>query len=323
MITAKLEEKETRVDKWAAISGKWKFTKIFANYIGPTPDQSAHLVGLTRSSSRFVGLARSSSRFRDGQICTKMKLNTDEATEGGIFVRFQSPESPYAIAQIGAFNTAYAVSEFRPGLGWFARASAGALSNLNVSEPHELKVTVIGQSIRLTVDDVEVLSTTFSVPLEGTGFGLFTAGDEPVEFSETRIIGDPPKIFVIMPFAEPFDTLYKQVINPVATDLGFEVVRVDEVVGPGIIIEDIQRQIESSHAVIAEISSQNPNVFYELGYAHALRKPAILLVRRSDGPAMPFDIRSYRAIFYDDSIGGKNAVERNLQQHLTAILGGG
>ncbi len=139
---------------------------------------------------------------------------------------------------------------------------------------------------------------------------------------ETRIIGNPPKIFVMMPLAEPFDTLYREVINPVATDLGFEVVRVDEVVGPGIIIEDIQRQIEGAHAVVAEISTQNPNVFYELGYAHALQKPAVLLVRRSDGAAMPFDIRSYRAIFYDDSIGGKKTVERNLEQHLRAILAG-
>jgi hypothetical protein len=251
-----------------------------------------------------------------------VKLSKNAATAGGFFVRFHSPDSPYAIAQIGGWDRAYAIGEYQPGFGWVARASAGALSNLNISEPHEITVAVVGQSIKLTVDEVEVLNTTFSIPLEGTGFGLYAYDDAPVEFTETKIVGNPPKIFVIMPFAEPFDTLYREVINPVASGLGFEVVRVDEVVGPGVIIEDIQRQIESSHAVVAEISSQNPNVFYELGYAHALRKPAILLVRRSDGPSMPFDIRSYRAIFYDDSIGGKKTVERNLQQHLNAILGG-
>ena len=72
---------------------------------------------------------------------------------------------------------------------------------------------------------------------------------------------------------------------------------------------------------MAEISTQNPNVFYELGYAHALRKPAILLVRRQEGQKMPFDVSGYRAIFYDDSIGGKKAVERTLEQHLKAVLG--
>jgi len=43
-------------------------------------------------------------------------------------------------------------------------------------------------------------------------------------------------------------------------------------------------------------------------------------VRRQDGEKMPFDIRSYRAIFYDDSIGGKKTVETNLRQHINAIL---
>jgi hypothetical protein len=306
------DETETRIEKWAAINGKWPFSKTSAEYLGPEPDQPAPP----------IGLARGSARFRDGLICSTVKLSRNENTSAGFFVRFQSTDAPYALAQIGAGNRAYAISEYQPGAGWIARKSAGSLSNLSINEPHEVRVSVAGQSIKLTVDDVEVLSTSFSIPLEGTGFGLYSYGDAPIVFTETRIIGDPPKIFVIMPFAEPFDTLYRQVIHPVASELGFQVVRVDEVVGPGIIIEDIQRQIESSHAVVAEISTQNPNVFYELGYAHALHKPAILLVRRSDGPSMPFDIRSYRAIFYDDGIGGKNTVERNLQQHLTAILGG-
>jgi nucleoside 2-deoxyribosyltransferase len=70
--------------------------------------------------------------------------------------------------------------------------------------------------------------------------------------------------------------------------------------------------------VIAEITAPNQNVFYELGYAHALNKPTILLARR--GRELPFDIRSYRVIFYDDTIGGKPEVERNLIKHLQSVL---
>lgn len=70
--------------------------------------------------------------------------------------------------------------------------------------------------------------------------------------------------------------------------------------------------------MIAEITSPNQNVFYELGYAHALNKPTILLARR--GKELPFDIRSYRVIFYEDTIGGKPVVEENLRKHLKAIL---
>jgi hypothetical protein len=311
MSAAKADGHETRVEKWAAISGKWKFTKTLCRYEGPSTNQP----------TPHVGLARASNRFRDGTICVHVKLSKNQATTGGVFLRFQSTDSPYGIAAIGAYDAAYAISEYYPGAGWVARARAGSLTNLNVADAHDMKVSVMGQSVRLTVDDVDVLTASFSSPFEGTGLGLFAFEDAPVEFTDARIVGTPPSIFVMMPFAEPFDTLYREVINPVARGLGFEVVRVDEVVGPGVIIDDIQRQIESSHAVVAEISTQNPNVFYELGYARALRKPAILLVRRANGSAMPFDIRGYRAIFYDDSIGGKRTVERNLEQHLKAILG--
>jgi nucleoside 2-deoxyribosyltransferase len=93
---------------------------------------------------------------------------------------------------------------------------------------------------------------------------------------------------------------------------------IDELAGPGIIFEDIKRPIAEAKIVVAEITAPNQNVFYELGYAHALNKPTILLAQR--GKELPFDIRSYRVIFYDDSIGGKPALERNLQKHLEAIL---
>ena len=97
--------------------------------------------------------------------------------------------------------------------------------------------------------------------------------------------------------------------------------------------EQIVKQIKAGckqkgvqEVVIAEISpaggelnNYNPNVFYELGYAHALGKPTILLARR--GSKLPFDINSYRVVFYDDTIGGKAEVEENLRKHLAAITG--
>ena len=70
--------------------------------------------------------------------------------------------------------------------------------------------------------------------------------------------------------------------------------------------------------MIAEITPANQNVFYELGYAHALKKPTILLAER--GKELPFDISGYRCLFYENSIGGKKAVEDGLREHLEAIL---
>ncbi|MCY4482640.1 MAG: hypothetical protein OXC12_07180 [Spirochaetaceae bacterium] len=96
--------------------------------------------------------------------------------------------------------------------------------------------------------------------------------------------------------------------------------RADDVFRPGIILQDIINSLLDADLVIAEVTPPNPNVFYELGYAHALAKPTVLLARR--GGELPFDISGYRVIFYDDSIGGKPQVETTLDMHLANIMRG-
>jgi nucleoside 2-deoxyribosyltransferase len=60
---------------------------------------------------------------------------------------------------------------------------------------------------------------------------------------------------------------------------------------------------------------------YELGYAHALQKPTILLANRQI-EKLPFDISGYRVIFYDDTIGGKRGIEGLLERYLEDIRRG-
>ena len=57
--------------------------------------------------------------------------------------------------------------------------------------------------------------------------------------------------------------------------------------------------ITSTDLVIADVSRENPNVFYELGYAHALRKNTILLVSKDANPRFPFDIAGSYVFSYD------------------------
>jgi nucleoside 2-deoxyribosyltransferase len=101
--------------------------------------------------------------------------------------------------------------------------------------------------------------------------------------------------------------------------VGLSVLRADESYDAGILLQDIIRRLIEATVVIAEISPENPNVFYELGYAHAREKPTILLAQR--GRKLPFDVSGYRVIFYDDSIKGKRDVEQQLRRHLESILG--
>ena len=122
-----------------------------------------------------------------------------------------------------------------------------------------------------------------------------------------------------MQFTEQFNELYDEVIRPVCEGLEVNAYRASDIYRPGAILQDILQGLDESYVVIADVTPANPNVFYELGYSHAFKKPVILLAER--GTNLPFDISGYRVIFYDNTIGGKSAVESDLRRHLTSILG--
>ncbi len=106
--------------------------------------------------------------------------------------------------------------------------------------------------------------------------------------------------FVLMPFDPHFDDVYKIGIKEAAQRLGIVAQRVDEQIYAEGILERIYRQIEAADIIIADMSEQNPNVFYEVGYAHAKNKLCILLT--SSGEDIPFDLKHRRHIVYGDSV---------------------
>lgn len=106
--------------------------------------------------------------------------------------------------------------------------------------------------------------------------------------------------FVLMPFHEEFDDIYKLGIKETSIALDIKAERVDEQIYREGILERIYRQIEAADIIIADMSGQNPNVFYEVGYAHAKEKLCILLTKQSTD--IPFDLKHHRHIVYNDSI---------------------
>ena len=171
----------------------------------------------------------------------------------------------------------------------------------------------------LSVDGVRVLDHTLRMPFNREQIGLYAHGHEPVEFGTVEISSRTPSAFVVMQFTTQFDMLYEEVIRPVCEGLGVDAYRASDIFRPGVILQDILQGLDGSNIVIADVTPANPNVFYELGYSHAIRKPVILLAERDT--ALPFDISGYRVIFYDNTIGGKSAVEADLRRHLNSILG--
>lgn len=131
--------------------------------------------------------------------------------------------------------------------------------------------------------------------------------------------GSPKKleqryIFTIIPFSQDFDDVYYLGIHETVTNLGYLCKRVDEEEFVGDIVSEIYELITNASLIIAEVSVQNPNVYYELGYAHAQRKPVILLTKDID--AAPFDLRGQNHIIYNRIVD----LRKKLKDRLSSIL---
>jgi hypothetical protein len=126
-------------------------------------------------------------------------------------------------------------------------------------------------------------------------------------------VSDPADTFafVLMPFASEFDDVYRLGIKEPAATLGIRAERVDEQIYAEGILDRIYRQIDAADIIIADMSGQNANVFYEVGYAHAKDKLCLLLT--NDAADIPFDLKHKRHIVYRDSI-------QTLREQLTKDL---
>lgn len=102
--------------------------------------------------------------------------------------------------------------------------------------------------------------------------------------------------FVLMPFSESLSEVYDFLIKSGLEEAGYEVKRADDIKSQSNILEDIVIGISTSDLIIADLTDSNPNVYYELGIAHALGKKVILITQ--DINELPFDLRSYRVISY-------------------------
>jgi hypothetical protein len=138
-----------------------------------------------------------------------------------------------------------------------------------------------------------------------------------------------PICFTIMPFGGWFNDYYLNIYRPAIEAAGMKPHRADDLYRPSTIVNDIWAYTKQSKIVLADLTGKNPNVFYELGLAHALAKPAILVAESMDD--VPFDLRSLRVIEYDknDPDWGKtlqekieNAVREVLNAPLQAVLPG-
>jgi len=107
------------------------------------------------------------------------------------------------------------------------------------------------------------------------------------------------KCFVIMPFAESFDSVFEVIRDVAATavqEAAFECYWLKDSYAAGLITDDILKGLNEAAFCIADVSGHNPNVMWETGYAMALGKPIILIGQ--DINSLPFDLKSHRVLEY-------------------------
>lgn len=109
-----------------------------------------------------------------------------------------------------------------------------------------------------------------------------------------------PFVFVVMPFAKEFDQVYENAIKPACIKAGAYCERIDEQIFEESILARIYNQISKADIIVGDLSQRNSNVFYEIGYAHALDKRVVLLTQNADD--IPFDLKPYPHIIYSENL---------------------
>ena len=129
---------------------------------------------------------------------------------------------------------------------------------------------------------------------------------------------DSSDLFVLMPFAHELQPVYEDHIKKVAEGLKLRVRRGDDLFSKDSVMEDIWNAMNQARLIIADCTGRNPNVFYEIGIAHTINKPVILITQNGDD--VPFDLRHLRYIKYEYTPRGMADFEEQLKQAISKIL---
>jgi hypothetical protein len=124
-------------------------------------------------------------------------------------------------------------------------------------------------------------------------------------------------LFVLMPFRPELRPVYEDHIRTVATRVQLSVARADDFFTARAVIDDIWAAILSSRVIIADCTGRNPNVFYEIGIAHTVGKPVVLITQDADD--VPFDLRHRRYLEYRFTPRGMAEFEDSLARTLLEV----
>jgi hypothetical protein len=142
-------------------------------------------------------------------------------------------------------------------------------------------------------------------------------------FKNTRLQPKHSHCFVLMPFAEEFREVFDAISEAVEDpSISYTCSRADDVFGGGHIIEDILLGIGQSEVVIADLTTRNPNVFYELGVTHMIKDIRKVIIITQTMNDVPFDLRQFRCLVYSQDERGLRQLRRSLIKAIQEISDG-
>jgi hypothetical protein len=121
-----------------------------------------------------------------------------------------------------------------------------------------------------------------------------------------------PLVFVAMPFADSMDDTFHYGIQGAVNAAGYLCERADLATFTGDVMEWVKRRIRSARLVIADLSSANPNVYLEVGYAWGCGIPTVLLI--SNSTDLKFDVAGQRCLVYKSIRALEEALAKELSE---------
>jgi hypothetical protein len=130
-----------------------------------------------------------------------------------------------------------------------------------------------------------------------------------------HVTGGRRYCFVVMGYRQGY-AFFERLRRVVAEATGLECIRADDIPASADTIRDkVHACIDNASLVIADVSDTTPNIYYEIGYAAACRKPMIAVA--AQGTAVPTDLEGIETIRYADSKDGWALFEEECKRHLS------
>ncbi|EKO37448.1 MAG: hypothetical protein B193_3880 [Solidesulfovibrio magneticus str. Maddingley MBC34] len=265
----------------------------------------------------MVGMFLTEDIVSDGKVQVDVEFTGLEGFSlFDIVLSYNASNRHMMLAGIGSLGPMYQISKFERTRELIA--STGDGTNLKAGKIYSIEVVKEGSLVSLTVNGIKVVTATLPYVAEKSNIGISTMSRNDIVVHRFEVFSERPKAFVVMQFSDPYNQFYSEIIKDICGKFGIQVKRADENFGTGMVIADIVNDITESTFIIADISKDNPNVYYEIGYAHALNKPTIILAEK--GTALPFDISPFRVLFYENTIIGRGKFEEGLRGHLESMI---